>query len=44
MSQGFYGRLLRSMEDQPENAECFLEKLEAMNFKDAVDLIMYIES
>lgn len=44
MSQGFYGRLLRDIyslsEDEQENV---WSELESQNFKDAVDLVMYIE-
>jgi hypothetical protein len=36
-SQGFYGRMLRDITD--EN----LEYLEKQNFKDIVDLIMFLE-
>lgn len=43
MSQGFYGRLLRDMETNEELAEEVLSKLEGKNFRDAVDLVMYIE-
>lgn len=43
MSQGFYGRLLRDMEANEEFAEDVLSELEAQNFGDAVDLVLYIE-
>lgn len=36
-SQGLYGRILRQLNDE------ILEHLEKQNFKDAVDLVMYIE-
>lgn len=47
MSQGFYGRLLRRLEEareyEPEAYEEFMSTLEAQNFGDAVALVMYIE-
>lgn len=46
-SQGFYGRLLASLEDakesSPEAYEKFLTNLEAHNFSGPVDLILYLE-
>ena len=46
-SQGFYGRLLASLEEakeyNPDAYEAFMSDLEAQNFGDAVDLILYIE-
>ena len=46
-SQGFYGRLLASMETMeemfPQDYEKLAEELESQNFQNAVDLIMYIE-
>ena len=39
-SQGFYGRLLEQIQDNEEA----LEYLEQQNFKDAVDLILFLES
>lgn len=46
-SQGFYGRLLASIEEarecNPDVYEAFMEELEAQKFGDAVDLILYIE-
>ena len=38
-SQGMYGRLLQKIEEYPE----LLDELEAQNFNDVVDMIMYIE-
>lgn len=38
-SQGFYGRLLRDIEENPE----ILDELEAQNFSDSVDMVLYIE-
>lgn len=43
-SQGFYGRLLRDLEDcDPDVYEDFMSNLEAQHFTDPVDLILYIE-
>ena len=43
-SQGFYGRLLRNIDEMDEeDREKVWSDLESQNFKDAVDLIMYIE-
>ena len=43
-SQGFYGRIYRDIMDaREEDRECFLDELEAQNFKDALDLIYYFE-
>lgn len=43
-SQGFYGRLLVTIEDMSEDdyRELF-DILEAQNFNDPVDLILYLE-
>lgn len=41
LSQGFYGQLLDQIYD--DETEEILDELEAQNFKDVVDLIMYIE-
>lgn len=38
-SQGFYGRLLCQIEETP----AILDELENRNFKDVVDMVMYIE-
>lgn len=44
LSQGFYGRLLNQIESVDEEArEAFLSDLESRNFKDVVDLVMWIE-
>ena len=47
-SQGFYGRLLRNIEEareyDPDVYEAFMQELEAQNFGDALDLILYIET
>ena len=43
-SQGFYGRLLDDLYSVSEDVkEAFLSHLEAQNFKDPLDLILYIE-
>ena len=46
-SQGFYGRLydaIREVEEQGGEAfEELKEKLEAQNFKDVVDMVLYFE-
>lgn len=46
-SQGFYGRLLRDLielkENYPDTYEETMESLEAQNFKDTLDLVMFIE-
>ena len=43
-SQGFYGRLLAQIEEEPIAGKKFLKELEEQNFKDEVDLILYLES
>lgn len=44
MSQGFYGRLLRQIDEADEDVrENFWKDLEDQNFKDSLDLILYIE-
>lgn len=47
-SQGFYGRLLRSIEKQYEedyeNWEAFMQYLEEQKFKDALDVVMFFET
>lgn len=44
-SQGFYGRVVYYLESLPENEkERNLRALEEQNFKDEVDLILYMES
>lgn len=43
-SQGFYGRLLDQIDSvDEETREAFLSDLESRNFRDAVDLVMWIE-
>ena len=41
-SQGFYGRLLNAIETSEER-ENILAELESENFKDPVDLVMFLE-
>ena len=44
MSQGFYGRLLGQIYSAPEDEqERFWENMEAQNFGDAVDVVMFLE-
>lgn len=44
MSQVFYGRLLAQINSADEETrDAFLSDLESRNFKDAVDLVMWIE-
>lgn len=42
-SQGLYGRLYRDLTDGSESAEIMLNELVEQNFKDKVDLVLYIE-
>lgn len=46
-SQGFYGRLYNTIMEMKENDitsyKRLMEELENQNFKDTLDLIMYIE-
>ena len=39
MSQGFYGRLLRDINDNPE----ILDRLEEQNFQKPLDLVLFLE-
>lgn len=44
-SQGFYGRLLQQINEAEEDVrEGFLSELEFKNFKDTVDLVLYLEA
>ena len=44
-SQGFYGRIVNELESLSEaNRDMYLEGLEKQNFKDAVDLVIFMES
>ena len=46
-SQGFYGRLYRSLmdckENDPSSYEDYVEQLEAQNFGDALDVVLFFE-
>ena len=44
MSQGFYGRLYNALTDGTEEAESVLQEMVNQNFKDSVDMVMWIES
>lgn len=39
-SQGFYGGILRAIEED----DSILDTLEEQNFKDVIDLVLYLES
>ena len=44
LSQGFYGRLYRQLEDlDDETYDEVMQELEEKNFKDAVDLVLFLE-
>ena len=44
-SQGLYGRIVDELESMSEsNRNMYLEGLEKQNFKDAVDLVLFMES
>lgn len=43
-SQGYYSNLLEAMDANLDNKEEFLNALEEKEFKDTVDLILYLES
>mgnify|MGYP000923244250 CR=1 FL=1 len=47
-SQGFYGRLLRDLENvqkkDPDKWERITEYLERQNFRDPVDVVMFFEA
>ena len=44
MSQGFYGRLLNDVYSAPEDEqERFWENMEAQNFGDALDVVLFLE-
>lgn len=42
-SQGFYTRLYQYLSEGSEESEEYLDMLEEKNFKDPVDLILYLE-
>lgn len=42
--QGFYGRLLRSIDElSEEEYDLLAEELEGQNFKDSLDVVLYFE-
>lgn len=43
-SQGFYGRLLMALTSDEPDCVAYLDYLEQQNFKDVVDLVMFLES
>lgn len=44
MSQGFYGRMLNEIYSAPEDEqERFWENMEAQNFGDALDVVLFLE-
>ena len=47
-SQGFYGRLLRSIqeieEESPEDFDNLVKELEAQNFQEPLDIVLYFET
>lgn len=44
MSQGMYGRMLDQIYSAPEDEqERFWENMEAQGFKDAVDVVLFLE-
>lgn len=44
MSQGFYGRLYNALTNGIEEAEAVLQEMVDQNFKDSVDMVMWLES
>jgi hypothetical protein len=45
MSQGLYGRMLNEIYSAPEDEqERFWENMEAQNFGDALDVVLFLES
>ena len=43
MSQGFYGRLYAFLTEESDEAENALQEMEAQNFGDIVDMVLWIE-
>lgn len=43
-SQGFYGKLLSVLSSDEPDAIAYLKYLEEQNFKDVVDLVMFLET
>ncbi len=44
MSQGFYGRLLKALNENPEIGEEWLQQMENMHFRTDVDFVMFMEA
>lgn len=44
MSQGFYGRLLNAIEENPEEGEEWLANMEAQGFTSDLDAILFLEA
>ena len=44
MSQGYYGRLYDFLTEESDEAENALQEMEAQNFGDIVDMVLWIES
>ena len=45
MSQGLYGRMLNEIYSAPEDEqERFWENMEAQNFRDSLDVVLFLES
>lgn len=42
-SQGFYGRLYEALTNGTQESENFLATMEAQNFGDVVDMVMWLE-
>ena len=42
-SQGFYGRLYEALAKGTQESEDFLATMEAQNFGDVVDMVMWLE-
>ena len=43
VSQGFYGRLYKTLTNGSEESEMFLATMEEQNFGDVVDMVMWLE-
>ena len=43
-SQGFYGSLYEKLSNNSKESNEILDKLESLNLKDSVDLVMYLEA
>ena len=43
-SQGFYGRLLQQIQENPEDADRFFDVIEEQHFREPVDFILWMES